>query len=224
MIIHDVEQNTEEWRAIRAGIPTASAFDNIITAGGKPSSQSEKYMEILISEIQTGLPIKEGFKSSSMKRGHELEDKAAGYYAMEYGVDVQKVGFVTDDLLMIGCSPDRLVGDDGMLEIKCPDQQTMISYYRMSEDDIKREYWVQKQAQLYVAQRQWVDNLFYPESPQQPPIVVRVARDEFFLGKMKLQLKEFFTSMNRIKDQLRDRGLPMPAHPTDPEHINPLAG
>lgn len=225
MIIHnDIEQNSPEWKALRAGIPTASAFDKIITASGKSSDQAEKYMEILVSEIMTGVPIEEGYKSRSMKRGHELEDKAADFYSIERGVDVLKVGFITDDLRMMGCSPDRLVGDDGMLEIKCPDQQTMISYYRMDDDKLKKEYWVQKQGQLLVAQRKWVDNLFYAESPLQPALIVRVVRDEMFLGKMRVHLKEFFEGMNKIKQHLVDRGFSLPAHATDPEHINPLAG
>src|SRR5262245_45091449 len=119
MIIHDVVQGSTSWLQLRAGIPTASQFDQIITPSGKPSKSAERYMLTLLAERLMGHPITENV-SMWMKRGSEMEADAVAFYQLQTDSDTVPVGFITNDEGTIGASPDRLVGEEGLLEIKCP--------------------------------------------------------------------------------------------------------
>lgn len=96
MKIIDCPQNSTEWLMARLGIPTASQFFRIITPGGKPSSASDKYLAELLVEWQFGSP-QESPDTPWMTRGHDLEEEAAGWFAFETGLDVERVGFVLRD-------------------------------------------------------------------------------------------------------------------------------
>lgn len=202
MIIHNVEQNTEEWFRVRAGIPTASAFDKIITPGGKQSTSADKYENLLISELLTGKPTPEGFKSPSMMRGNVMEEEAANGYAFKFDIEPVRVGFVTDSNRTMGCSPDRLIGDDGLLEIKCPEAHTHVAY--LLDEKLDREYWPQVQGQLLVTGRKWCDIITY--YPEMPLLTLRVTRDEAYLADLRRYLKLFHESMERKKQILEAKG------------------
>ena len=117
MKIHDCKQNTTEWLDLRAGIPTASQFDRIITPTGKPSASAIPYMHQLLAERLMGRPIT-GYVSFDMDRGKDLEPEAVSFYEFTQDVETMPVGFITNDEETIGASPDRLIGSDGLLEIK----------------------------------------------------------------------------------------------------------
>ena len=160
MIIHrDIEQGSEQWHQLRLGIPTASEFDKIITATGAPSKQSEAYANRLLAELIVGHQVETFKKTAWMERGNELEAEAAAYYDLTNDVETEKVSFITDDERTMGCSPDRLIGEEGLLELKCPAPNTQIDYILNGKLD--RDYWPQVQGQLLITKRKWVDLVSY---------------------------------------------------------------
>ena len=125
MIVLDHEQGTEEWFAARLGKPSASMFSKLITTTGKPSSSADGYINQLMAEIITG--HSEGhFSNAHTERGNLLEPDARDMYEFISGNEVLEVGFILDDSLDFGCSPDGLVGTDGGLELKCPAGNTQV--------------------------------------------------------------------------------------------------
>ena len=181
----DCEQGTEEWFRARLGIPTASQFGSIITPGGKASSSADRYMRRLVAEWLAGVPVDNEQSSFWMERGSELEDEARSRYEFDTGNEVEQVGFIAAD--GYGCSPDGLVGENGMLEIKCPKASTMVEYYCL--DGVPGKYIPQLQGQLWVAQRQWVD--FFAYHPKLHPLRRRVVPDEDYIAKMEKLVMAF---------------------------------
>lgn len=186
MIVHDVEQGSPEWQRLRAGIPTASQFNRIITPTGRASKQADEYMRHLIAERMMGLPL-DSPKTSWMERGMEMESEAVCYYEFERDCAVEPVGFITDDAHTYGASPDRLIGEDGVLEIKCPSPQVHIGY--MLYKDVDLEYWCQLQGQLFVSGREWADICSY--HPCLDSVILRVLRDEQFISRLAEEIAEF---------------------------------
>lgn len=190
-IYHDVEQYSDAWQQLRIGIPTASQFSKIITPGGKKSEQFKAYAYHLIAELYMKRPI-DTYTSEHMQRGSDLEPEAANYYEMEKNVETRKIGFVTDDKKHMGCSPDRLVGNDGLIEIKCPKPNTMIQYF--IEENIEDKYKPQIQGQLLISEREWVDIVSYHPDLLDTNIIMRVKRDDVFcicLGKYLDDFRDF---------------------------------
>ena len=149
MIIHNVEQGTEEWFRLRLGMPSASKFKDLVTPKGKPSAQSEKYMYELLAERLSG-KREEGFKTFWMQRGNDLEPQAANVFEFQTDLNCREVGFVTDDHQTVGCSPDRLVDGVG-LEIKCPSPAVHVKYLAdyANNGTMPSEYYAQVQGTTF---------------------------------------------------------------------------
>lgn len=201
MIVHEVVQGTTEWLALRAGIPTASCFDKILTPTGKASTQAAKYMHQLLAERMMGHPVTE-FVSTWMDRGQQLEAEAVAYYELQRDAETTKIGLVTNDARTIGASPDRFVGDDGLLEIKVPKESTHVGYLLTHEIDA--EYRPQVQGQLWVTGRRWSDVLSY--HPEMPPALVRVARDEAYIELLDRAVGEFSRRLEAVALDLMGKG------------------
>ena len=121
-IIYDqIEQNSEEWHRVRLGLPTASTFSQLLAKGEGKSRRA--LMRRLAGEIITGEPG-ETFRSSSMDRGHEMESEARAFYSLMADNEPRLVGFVRNEIA--GCSPDALIGEDGVLEIKTAKPEVLI--------------------------------------------------------------------------------------------------
>jgi hypothetical protein len=131
-LFHDVAQYSEAYDRLKLGIPTSSNFHKIVTAQGKPSKQWREYACVLIAERLLQQKI-EFYNSPAMERGLIVEADAVDWYEFDQDVTVQRVGFITDDHHTVGCSPDRLVGDDGLLEIKAPLPHTQVEYWISGE-------------------------------------------------------------------------------------------
>ena len=154
MQIHNFEQGSEEWLAIRLGKFTASDFHTLL-------GNSEAKKTILFkkaAERITGVSA-DGDKFSSVhtERGHELEDVARMAYELETGNEVNQVGFITSGEF-IGCSPDGLVGDDGGVEIKCKDNHTHLK--AVLNNYIEPAHRTQCQFNMMVTERKWWDYEF----------------------------------------------------------------
>lgn len=197
MRIIAVEQGTDEWKAARLGIPTASCFDLIVTKTGKASTSAKKYKARLLGEWYTGCPA-DDYVSPYMQRGSSMEKAAVDYYAFTTGSRVEKVGLCVTDDGLIGASPDRLVDDDGLLEIKCLSAENHI--LNLTGKDTSLDHRPQVQGQLYVTGRKWCDLLFY--HPTIRSIVRRVERDEKYLAILDRELRAFVEDMKAKRAEL----------------------
>jgi hypothetical protein len=203
---HDVAQYSDEYDRIRLGIPTSSNFHKIITPQGKPSKQWREYACVLIAEriLQQKIEL---YNSPAMERGLIVEADAADWYEFDHDVTVQKVGFITDDDHTVGCSPDRLVGGDGLLEIKAPLPHTQVEYWISGE--ISERFRPQLQGQLYISQRSWVDIVCWHDVL--PKLVMRVEPDEKFIEALDRELLIFNYFINRVMEKIRATNeLPIP--------------
>lgn len=218
MLVYNLEQGTPEWLRLRLGVITTSNFGKIITPGGKKSGQWEDYMDSLLGQLLTG-QLEDFYKSPAMERGNELEPQAADYYAHFTGAQPREIGFVTTRDGRIGCSPDRLVGHYGLLEIKCPLQKTHAKNLRTGTVDMK--YYPQVQGQMLLTKRKWCDWMSY--HPDAPASIVRIERDEEYLDKLKVYLNEVLTEMDHVIDMWERRGIPL-AVQVKPREIGNVEG
>ena len=202
MIIHDVEQNCDEWLELRAGKPTASEFKKLITSTGAPSKSMQGYAEQLAGESFAGKPLDAWEGNKYTERGHEVEDEAVAAYEMIMGADTAKVGFVTDDLIQYGCSPDRFVEEHGLLEIKClPKLHIEAIRYVHKNNKIPPGYVQQVQGQMFVSEKEWCDLFFY--HADLPTKIVRVFPDGKVIDGLKAQLSACIAARNIVLNELR---------------------
>ena len=194
MKIYDVEQGSPEWLTLRAGIPTASEFHRILTPGGRDSAQSEGYMLQLLAERYMGHPIAQS-ATGWMTRGQEVEPDAVADYEFARDLTTVPIGFLTNDAGTIGASPDRGVGDEGLLEIKSPSEMIHMGYL-LEDGRAYADHRVQVQGQLWVAERQWVDLMSF--HPELPTALVRIHRDDIFIQKLSVAVTSF---SNRLEER-----------------------
>lgn len=204
MIVHEMEQRSPDWYALRSGMPTGSAFSKVLTSKGELSKQSASYASTLAIEIYTGEPNEDFGGTEWMERGKELEDEARDFYELDYDVDVQPVGFVTDDQKRWGCSPDGLVREDGMTEYKClkPENhiEAMMFYERNGRCEAK--YVPQTQGQMWVCERKWCDLVFY--CPKLPTLVIRQEPIPAFVDALEPALNELLKQRDERVRVLRE--------------------
>lgn len=182
MKIHDVQQGTDEWLKLRLGKFTASDAQAIATNGA--GLQTLCFSKV--AERLTG-KLKEEYTNDDMERGKELEEMARNAYEIETGIVVQRVGFV-EKSENVGCSPDGLIAEDGMQEIKCPNDVNFVKY--MYEKKIDTKHFWQMQMQMLVCEREWVDYVVYNPNFPKPVIVVRVPRSEQDIEKIRIGLEK----------------------------------
>lgn len=193
MKIIECEQKTPEWFAARCGIPTASSFDKLITTTGKQSAQRTKYMYQLAGERVSG-KSEDGFQSAAMLRGIETESEARRFYEFTSSQTITQVGFCLSDCGRYGASPDGLVGEDGLLEIKCPTLAVHVGY--LLENKPPTDYFQQTQGQLFVTGRKWSDFISY--YPGLQPLVIRVTPDQAFHQLLSTELTGFCGELEQI--------------------------
>jgi hypothetical protein len=195
---HNVAQYSEAYDRLKLGIPTSSNFHKIITPQGKPSRQWREYACILIAERILQRKI-EFYNSPAMGRGLIVEAEAADWYEFDQDLTVQRVGFITDDDRTVGCSPDRLVGEHGLLEIKAPLPHTQIEYWISGE--VSERFRPQLQGQLYVSQRSWVDIVCWHDVL--PKVVMRVEPDKKFITALDRELQIFNFFIESVMEKIR---------------------
>lgn len=191
--IFNCDQGTPEWYAARAGIPTASEFDTVLAKGrgGGESKTRRTYMLKLIGERLTKEPM-ENYSNAHMERGKAMEGEARDLYQMIAEVECQQVGFLRRG--DAGCSPDSLVGSDGMLEIK-----TKLPHLQLDcilFDELPSEHRAQCQGQLWIAEREWVDFVSY--WPGLPLFAKRVFRDEEYIKRLAEAVRVFNAEMEEM--------------------------
>lgn len=200
--LDNIEQGSPEWEKIRLGIPTSSCYDKIIQPKKLGlSEQRFTYRNQLLAEWLLGYPIDWSGTDAPRERGKDMEDEAARFYAFEKGVHVTRCGFVMRDDRQTGGSPDRLVGDDGGLEIKCPLVHTHIGYL-LEPGSLKAAYHGQVQGYLYLTGRAWWDIISY--SPELAPVIERVERNEEYIAALDKALGVFLMDLTLAKARLAE--------------------
>jgi hypothetical protein len=202
MIVHPCIQGTPEWAALRLGIPCASQFSRIITPKGAPSKSAEMYLFELLAERLTG-EATVGYTSHWMDRGSMLEADAVSFYEFTRDVETEKVGFITNDSQTIGASPDRLVGEDGLLEIKCVTPANHVGFL-FQAGAAYEAHKVQTQAQLWIAERQFNDLMAYHPTLESP--IYRVQRDDIFIQKMSVEVRNFSAQLEEMTAEAERKG------------------
>lgn len=202
MIIHDVQQGTTEWEALRLGIPTASEFHRIVTPSGARSKSAEMYRLELLAERLTG-QSEDSFSSAWMERGKELEADAAAFYELQRDFDLRKIGFITNDEMTVGASPDRFAGDRGQVEIKVCKPAVHVGYL-LQDSAAYADHKVQIQGQLWISGRDWND--LVPYNPHLPFVIHRIERDEKFIAGLAKLIEEFSAELERQFAICLDKG------------------
>lgn len=187
-----MEQATQEWFAARCGKVTASRLGDMLaqTRSGWGASRAN-YMAELVAERLTGKKF-EGFTNAAIQWGLEQEAPARDAYCFFRDAEVVQVGFIDHPTIpMTGASPDGLVGDEGLLEIKCPQTATHIS--TLLSDDIAEKYMLQMQWQMECTQRAWCDFVsFDPRMPEAMQFYCRrVLRNQELIERLKKETVVF---------------------------------
>lgn len=202
-MIHYMEQRTDEWFDIKRGKVSASHMADV-QAGGKGVTRRNYLMKIVCEKL-TGKTDQNGYSNGHMERGIELEDDARKCYEFETGNDVEQVGFIDHPFIDdFGCSPDGLVGEEGMVEIKC--QIPAVHIECMTSRETSGKYQKQMQAQMSCANRQWVDFVSY--CPDMPPemqlVIIRYHRDEGEILEINSAVVTFNDEVNALIKQLKE--------------------
>lgn len=199
LITLDCEQGSDEWRAARLGIPTATGISNIVTPSGNKSSSWVSYLAELVAESIEGLQEK-AFTSADMQRGTELEPKARMAYEFETDNEVIQVGGVyLDEAKELMISPDGLIPSKRKgLEIKCPRLKTHVKY--LMEGGCPNEYIIQVQSALWVTGYDTWDFVSYcPEYKKQVLYIHTVERNEGLMKAFDKYIPEFLNSLRALK-------------------------
>lgn len=191
-----IQQGTPEWLALRAGKVTASRVADILakTKTGVSASRGNYLIQLAI-ERATG-NIEPSYTNEAMQWGIENEAQARMAYEVASGNFVDQVPFVDhpniDDF---GCSPDGLVGNLGLVEIKCPNSSTHWSYIK--DNAPPNKYYIQMQAQMACTNTEWCDFVsFDPRMPDRSQLlIVRVEREQEFINQMEEAVKQFLNEV-----------------------------
>jgi len=201
MKILTFKQQSPEWFAARLGIPTASSFDKIITSKGDPSKQVTGYLYTLAAERLSGIR-EDSFSSAAMEEGVRREEESRLVYSMLNETEVLQVGFCLEDSGRWGCSPDGLVGDDGLVEFKNPTGKVAVEY--LLGNKLPTKYFTQIQGQMFVTGRGFVDFVSYFPGLRQ--LVVRVERDEGFIKALEVELIKFSEKLDEVCREIKRGG------------------
>lgn len=195
----DCEQNTPAWHALRAGIVTASMFDAVMAKGrsGGDSATRRKYLYKLAAERLTGTVVQTWAGNADTERGHAQEQEACDLYAFMRDADPQKVGFMRRG--PVGCSPDRIVGDDGLLEIKTRAPHLQVEL--LEANTLPPEHRAQVQGQLWISGRKWLDFVSY--CPGLPPVMLRIEREPVYMAEIAKAVSAFLVDLDALTARIR---------------------
>lgn len=201
MVHHDHEQGSPEWLEARRGVVTGSRFKDCRDRlkGGQPSKACLEYaMDIARERVGGVAPAK--FQNAAMRTGTEQEPIARFAYERRTGNLVEEVGFFTTEDKRFGLSPDGLIDDDGVLEIK-----TMVGsstlFTAVADGDVSA-YMDQCLGYLWLLGRQWVDlTLWCPDLHHM--VIKRIERDEEAIEALEADLLAFMALVDKYEAALR---------------------
>lgn len=201
-----MQQGSEEWHRARLGKVTASRIADVVakikTGWG---ANRKNYAAELVIERLTGAPV-EKYQSAAMAYGSECEPEARAAYAFMKDADVTEVGFVPHPTIaMAGCSPDGLIGDDGLIEIKCPNTAQHLD--TLLTDKIDDGHYKQMQWQMACTGRQWCDFISYDRRlPEAMRLYIkRVTRDDLMIAELEQAARHFLAEIDDTMARLAAR-------------------
>ena len=199
-----MQQGTDAWHLARLGRVTASRIADVLaTIKSGEAAARANYRAELVAERLTG-KRQESYSNAAMQWGTETEPLARVWYESEVGVVVQETGFVEHPTIaMSGASPDGLVADSGLVEIKCPNTQTHIE--TMLAKRVPPRYTPQIHWQMACTGREWCDFVsFDPRLPEQMQIFIkRVERDEKYIkDTLEPEVIRFLEEVEKTVEQL----------------------
>lgn len=197
IIYRDLEQGSEEWLSVRAGIPTASEFKSVLAKGEGKTRRA--YMLRLAGERITGVAA-ETYENGHMIRGRVMESEARDAFALQSLELIERVGFVRNG--DVGCSPDSLLGDDGVLEIKTKLPGLLIE--TILRGDMPPEHRPQCQGSLLVTERERVTIACF--WPGMPLFVHEERRDEKYIANLAGEIARFNDELALVVEQVRAYG------------------
>ncbi len=188
-------QNSEAWHLLRAGLPTASEFHTIVAKGkgGGESKTRKTYLYKLAAEKITGEVSQIFAGNAHTERGHELEPEARALYAFMNDVEPTQIGFIRRG--PVGCSPDSLIGEHGILEIKT--RLPHLQLELLEAQELPSEHKAQCQGLLWVSGRRWLDYFSY-SSPKLPHVQIRVERDPAYIAGLTRASQEFIEELDAL--------------------------
>ena len=191
------EQRSPEWFEARLGRPTASRLGDVLakTRTGVSASRKNYRAELAVQRLTGDIP--EHYSNSTMQWGVDYEPVARLQYELETGYSVVDTSLWLHDTIEAGASPDGLVGDDGCLEIKCPNTATHLETLRTGK--LPRQYQAQVQGQMWISGRQWCDFVsFDPRLPSNAQLfITRVDRDDLYIENLEQEIVEFLKEVDQ---------------------------
>ena len=195
---YEVEQRSDEWFQAKRGKMSASNADTIL-ANGKGL---ETYIYSLMAEYYSK-GEKVHYTNADIERGILLEPEAKIEFQFYTGLDIKEVGYVEfNEYILV--SPDGLIGDDGLIEIKCPNDS--IYFKLLLSNNIKPEYIAQMQMQMYVTDRQYCYFVSYNPNFEKSLYIKKINRDEEMIDKLKKGLERGTQLIKEIKKNFRKVG------------------
>lgn len=201
----DLLQGSEEWLEIRKGVATCSEFSNIITpARGEESKSIPKYAKKLALELFYEKLKEESFKSPAMLAGNELEKVARQLYQEKTFNIVEEVGFIKSDCGNFGFSPDGLIDEDGIIEIKTLEAEAHSEI--ILNNHMPLDYKCQIQGGLWISGRKWCDFIAYNhycKNDSKKLLIFRIERDEAFIAELGRLAQKTIVIRDEILKQIK---------------------
>lgn len=202
--MNNIIQRSEEWYNIRLGKVTASRIADLMAKTKTGASASRKnYMAQLICERMTGQK-EESYINAAMQHGIDTEAEARQAYELETFQAVIECGFyIAPGIEQSGASPDGLIGDDGLIEIKCMNTANHIE--TLLSGNIDNRYILQMQWQMYCTGRKWCDFVSYDNRlPGTLRLFIkRVERDEKMIQEIKEEVDKFIEELDALEIKIR---------------------
>jgi len=204
-IYNDIYQRTEEWHNIRLGRVGGSESSVLSVKGKSESGLGAAAFTLLYEkayEIIQKQPVKENIVTFAMQRGMDLEPEAIHEYELSKMVKVDQVGYILNsDYKYAGYSPDGLVGEDGLIEVKCPGNSEFMR--QIITNEIPKQYFFQMQWGMFISGRKWCDYVVYnPDYDKSPMYIDRVDRIEKTIETLKANYLAFESELDEILERI----------------------
>lgn len=206
MKIIECNQRSMTWFQAHCAVVTSSSMESVfdLTQKGLPGAKRKAYFRQKLAELMTGIAIQNNYISWQMDQGIEKEPLGIAAYEREEGIMVEAIGFALHDSIpRFGCSPDGLVGDDGLIELKCPMPGTHLQ--SVMDRCIPEMYLGQIRAQLCVTGRAWCDFVsFSPEVPKPAQLMVmRYSRTAEDMATIEKAVNDFNAEVDAAVEKIR---------------------
>lgn len=197
-MIHDFDQRSDAWKAIRVGrLGSSNAAEMVATIkSGEAAARRNLRVRLTLERI-VGRSLERDFVSQAMQDGMDREADGLALYEAVSGEVVSRVGYIAHDTLLAGFSPDGLIGDTGFVECKSPIPSTHLGY--LTTGKVPTDYYQQLVHGFWISGRQWCDWISYqPDFPEPLRLkIVRVERNELEIGDYDAKARTFLGECDR---------------------------